>query len=360
MSRRLAAALASAGSPRRRHHDAHARCIVLLRPRGRRLAAQEQTPVDRTEARPRPRSGAFRSSSAGRFKPLRLLRARGRHRGDGRREAEARRCRTAARRSASIRCSSTSSGCSIPRGAEDPADRRAARRARGSCSRRTATKKDTTFTYDELAVERRVRRGGRRRRARRPRTEWNDSEREIMMLRKRASRVRRQRRASAEDWEAFHAELRGGPPMIPPREGRVPGVEYSWGVLREPLGLRTSRAKRAEAVAAAWTRAADGLDRAPTRRRSPRRPSRSATAIAALGAPEYPGARAHRPRGPLQPRQPVPDGGVVLRADGVPRDHLGRLEEALVRLRGRGARARRGSATTSSDRSSARRSPSRR
>jgi ABC-type transport system involved in cytochrome c biogenesis permease subunit len=144
--------------------------------------------------------------------------------------------------------------------------------------------KQTLFTYDELTSNQAFDAAVKAARAQ-DEAEWSQSEREIMMLRKRVMEFA-DNAGLSKDWEAFDADLRGGPPMIPPRQGRVPGVEYQWGWLPSLTAFGHPEDKSHE-VAAAWVRAKNAwiaADSAAFVEAS----QGLREAIQALGAPEYP------------------------------------------------------------------------
>jgi ABC-type transport system involved in cytochrome c biogenesis permease subunit len=146
------------------------------------------------------------------------------------------------------------------------------------------SEKDTSFSYDELqgnaAFEAAIAAVREK-----PDEEWNETERELMMLRRRVLEFA-DNAGLSRDWEQFPEELRGGPPMIPPLSAREPGVEYRWGWLPS-LALMGHAAEKGDAVVGAWKalRAAwlvsDG-GAFTTAARSLRE------SIAGLGSPEYP------------------------------------------------------------------------
>jgi ABC-type transport system involved in cytochrome c biogenesis permease subunit len=144
--------------------------------------------------------------------------------------------------------------------------------------------KKTVFSYDELAAnaafDAAVAAAGAK-----AQEEWNDSERELMMLRRRV-REFSDNAGIGPEWEGVAPELSGGPPMIPPRGSRVPGVKYEWGWLPHLSSFGHPDGPSAEIVAA-WAR----LKRAWTAADSSAF-AEAATAlrggIASLGAPEYP------------------------------------------------------------------------
>jgi ABC-type transport system involved in cytochrome c biogenesis permease subunit len=144
--------------------------------------------------------------------------------------------------------------------------------------------KQTEFSYDELASNAAFDAAVVAAKSK-LQEEWSDSERELMLLRKRVLEFASNAGIGAE-WEGFERDLRGGPPIIPPRDARVPGVEYSWGWLPSLVAFGHPEDK-SHAVAAAWVRlkqtwsSADGaafVDASKALR----------TSIAALGSPEYP------------------------------------------------------------------------
>jgi ABC-type transport system involved in cytochrome c biogenesis permease subunit len=144
--------------------------------------------------------------------------------------------------------------------------------------------KKTAFTYDELdsneAFAAAVKAANGK-----AQEEWSEAEREVMMLRKRVIEFA-DNAGIGKEWDAFEPDLRGGPPMIPPRQGRVPGVEYQWGWLPSLTAFGHPEDKSRE-IAAAWSRAKKAwlaADSAAFVEAS----KGLRESIQALGAPEYP------------------------------------------------------------------------
>jgi ABC-type transport system involved in cytochrome c biogenesis permease subunit len=144
--------------------------------------------------------------------------------------------------------------------------------------------KDTAFSYDELAANPDFAAAVTALMAK-PDDTLDQSERELLLLRRRF-REFADNAGLSEAWSGVEPGLRGGPPMIPPRARREPGVEYQWGwIVNLPVfGYQDAQA---EPVAAAWLRLREAWTAVDARAFTDASVALR-SAISDLGAPEYP------------------------------------------------------------------------
>jgi cytochrome c-type biogenesis protein CcsB len=144
--------------------------------------------------------------------------------------------------------------------------------------------KSVRFSYDELAAD-----------AdffavvaaalERPSETWSNAERELLLVRKRWAEFA-ENAGLPSDGRPTDPSLRGGPPCVPPRGGREPGVEYRWGRVSDARAFGHAP-ELAGAVESAWTDLGAAW-RAGAPDAVATAVARFSTAVAALGATEGP------------------------------------------------------------------------
>ncbi len=144
--------------------------------------------------------------------------------------------------------------------------------------------KDTNFSYDELMSNPAFVEAVNAALAKDSET-WGEVEREIMALRHRSDEFA-DAAGLTSAWSSFPAELRGGPPMVPPKEARVPGIEYKWGWLPSLATFGYTDVQRSPVVDA-WTRLRSAWTASDSNAFLEASKALRA-AITALGAPEFP------------------------------------------------------------------------